>query len=409
MKKLLLLLLTFTISFSAVAQDKEKGRFFKSIYDELFKYSTIYVAGDMQNPKEEAPDYFVRPGEDGGLYSVPQVVDGTNYYEFDYRYGIGIRKLARYDYEVKGKQYYDGTENNVGLSATNSPVKGLEYVFHWEKERERDELYDNHRYFLKHSGKYHMVKVESRKQGKINFDYKSAEVRAKLPIGKKFSISAGAIYRTHERPYGYNPVEIWLNETTEYVIDGQVYEYPTNPWYTLGFMYGYDDIYYTSTSYDPNTGQEVQTSDWYWVNPEGEIVAYSDLQFRDTVFAELMNRYNNEMWEGIDDFGVVSPVVGFDFYHFKNNFWLHAYGSYLLPYHEYVHGDADFSYLNRNNWGLGGLREDAEPEQWEDYQAGLVFGWKLNRSIGLFFEGEYTKFWDSEIYNSSVGLNITFR
>ena len=43
MKKLLLLLLTFTMSFSAVAQDKEKGRFFKSIYNELFKYSTIYV------------------------------------------------------------------------------------------------------------------------------------------------------------------------------------------------------------------------------------------------------------------------------------------------------------------------------------------------------------------------------
>lgn len=398
--KQILLTLCLLISFNISSQDK--GKFFKSIYDELFKYSTVYVAGDMQNPKENAPDYFVRPGEDGGLYSIPQVVDGTPYYEFDYRYGIGIRKLARYDYEVKGAQYYDGTENNVGLSATNSPVKGLEYVFHWEKERERDELYDNHRYFLKHSGKYHMVKLESRKQGKVNFDYKSAEVRAKLPIGKKFSISAGAIYRTHERPYGYNPVEIWLNETTP---EG----YPLNPWYTLGFMYGYDDIYYTSTSYDPNTGQQIQTSDWYWVNPEGEIVAYSDLQFRDTVFADLMNRYNNEMWEGIDNFGVVSPVVGFDFYHYKNKFWLHAYGSYLLPYHQYVHGDEAFSYLNRNNWGAGGLIEDAEHEQWEDYQTGLVFGWKINRSIGIFFEGEYTKFWDSEIYNSSVGLNITLR
>ena len=407
--KQILLTLCMLITFNISAQDKEKGRFFKSIYDELFKYSTVYVAGDMQNPKENAPDYFVRPGEDGGLYSIPQVVDGTVYHEFDYRYGIGVRKLARYDYEVKGAQYYDGTENNVGLSATNSPVKGLEYVFHWEKERERDELYDNHRYFLKHSGKYHMVKLESRKQGKVNFDYKSAEVRAKLPIGKKFSISAGAIYRTHERPYGYNPVEIWLNETTEYIVDGQVYEYPANPWYTLGFYYGYDDIYYTSTSYDPNTGQEVETSDWYWVNPEGEIVAYSDLQFRDTVFPNLMNRYNNEMWEGIDNFGVVSPVVGFDFYHYKNKFWLHAYGSYLLPYHKYVHGDEAFSYLNRNNWGMGGLREDAEHEQWEDYQTGLVFGWKINRSIGIFFEGEYTKFWDSEIYNSSVGLNITLR
>jgi hypothetical protein len=27
----------------------------------------------------------------------------------------------------------------------------------------------------------------------------------------------------------------------------------------------------------------------------------------------------------------------------------------------------------------------------------------------LFVEGEYTKFWDSKIYNSSVGLNITLR
>ena len=242
-----------------------------------------------------------------------------------------------------------------------------------------------------------MVKLESRAQGKVNFDYKSAELRAKLPIGDKFSLSAGVIYRTHERPYGYNPVEIWLNETTP---EG----YPVNPWYTLGFYYGYDDIYYTSEDQFGN-----ETSDWYWVDPQGETVAYTDLQFRDTVFAELMNRYNEEMWEGIDDFGVVSPVLGFDFYHYKNKFWLHAYGSYLLPYHKYVHGDEDFSYLNRNNWGLGGLREDSEHEQWEDYQAGLVFGWKINRSLGIFFEGEYTKFWDSKIYNSSVGLNITLR
>ena len=62
-----------------------------------------------------------------------------------------------------------------------------------------------------------------------------------------------------------------------------------------------------------------------------------------------------------------------------------------------------------NNWGLGGLKEDSELEQWEDFQAGINFGWKLNRSIGVFFEGEYTKFWDSRIYNGSVGFNITLR
>ena len=394
------LLSSITLFSQEKPQEKPKVNLFEKIYDELFKYSTFYIAGDIQNPKEEVKDYFVRTNPDGGLYDIPVVVDGTDYYDFDYRYGFGVRKLARFDYEFKGKHYYDGTESSVGLAATNSPVKGFEYLFHWEKERERDEMFDNHRYFLKHSGKYHVVKIESRKQGKVDFNYKSAEVKAKLPIGNKFSISAGAIYRTHERPYGYNPIEIWLNETQ--IINGE--EYPVNYWYELGFLYGYDDIYYTQQDEFGN-----QTSDWYWIDPDGNIVADSDLEFRDGVFADLMNQYNNEIFESIDAFGVVSPVVGFDFYHYKNNFWLHAYGNYLLPYHKYVQGDEDFSYLNRNNWGKGGLRQDSEPEQWEDYQAGVVFGWKLSKSIGLFVEGEYTKFWDSKIYNSSVGLNISLR
>lgn len=396
--KQILTILAILISFNITAQEKkEKGKFFKSIYNELFKYGTFYVAGNIDNPKEEPKDYFVRTNPDGNLYAPPVVVDGTDYYDYDYRYGFGIRKIARFDYERKAKDYYDGTESNVAMTAPNSSVKGLEYVFHTEKERSRDEIFKNHRYFLKHSGDYHMVKLESRAQGKVDFKYKSAEVRAKLPIGKKFSLSAGAMYRTHERPYGYNPVEIWLNETDD---NG----WAVNPWYTLGFYYGYDDIYYTQEDQNGN-----ETSDWYWVDEQGETVAYTDLQFRDTVFAELMNRYNHEVWDTIDAFGLVSPVVGFDFYHFKSNFWLHAYGSYLLPYHKYVKGDEDFSYLNRNNWGLGGLKEDSELEQWEDFQAGINFGWKLNRSIGIFFEGEYTKFWDSRIYNGSVGFNITLR
>ena len=394
MKHLSLVLFAAVIAVSANAQ--EKKNLFKSIYKDLFQYSTIYVAGDIQNPKEEPKDYFVRTNPSGNLYEPPVVVDGTDVYDFDYRYGFGIRKLARFDYEFKNSHYYDGTESNVGLAASNSPIKGLEYVFHTEKERSRDEVFKNHRYFLKHSGKYHMVKVESRKQGKINFNYKSAEVRAKLPIGKKFSLNAGAIYRTHERPYGYNPIEIWLNETDE---NG----WPINYWYQLGYNYGFTDQWVTIDI----DGEEIY--DYYWYDPQGNVVAYTDLQFRDTVFENLINRYNNEQWDLLDPFGVLSPVVGFDFYHYKNNFWLHAYGSYLLPYHRYLKGDEDFSYLNRNNWGLGGLRQDSDLEQWEDYQAGVVFGWKLSKSIGFFVEGEYTKFWDSKIYNSSVGLNITLK
>jgi len=394
MKQILTVLFAAVFAVSANAQDK-KG-LFKSIYENLFEYSTIYLAGDIQNPKEQPKDYFVRTNPSGNIYEPPVVVDGTDYYDFDYRYGFGIRKIARFDYEVKGKNYYDGTESNVGLAASNSPIKGFEYLVHVEKERSRDEVFKNHRYFLKHSGKYHIAKIESRKQGKINFNYKSAELRAKLPIGEKFALNAGAMFRTHQRPYGYNPIEIWLNETDE---NG----WPVNYWYQLGYNYGFTDQWVTIDI----DGEQVY--DYYWYDPQGNVVAYTDLQFRDTVFENLINRYNNEVWGELDEFGVVSPVVGFDFYHYKNNFWLHAYGSYLLPYHKYVKGDEDFSYLNRNNWGLGGLRQDSDLEQWDDYQAGVVFGWKLNKNLGIFVEGEYTKFWDSKIYNSSVGLNITLK
>ena len=69
-----------------------QGQFFKDVYKELFKYSTIYVAGDMKNSYEEpAKDYFVRTNPDGSLYDIPVVVDGTNYYKFDYR----IKSLFR--------------------------------------------------------------------------------------------------------------------------------------------------------------------------------------------------------------------------------------------------------------------------------------------------------------------------
>ena len=390
------LLITLLVLFTLNINSQEKKGIFKSVYDELFKYGTFYIAGNVGNAYEtQRKDYFIRTNPED-LYDIPQVIDETIYHPFDYRYGIGLRKLARFGYEDK-PNWYNGTENNIALSAPTSAVKGFEYLIHWEKERERSEEFINSRFFIRHTGKYHIVKLEQREQGNVGFKYQSAELRARLPIGKKFSISAGAIYRTHQKPYGYNPIEIWLNEEDD---QGNA----LNPWYSLGFEYGYDDIFYQS--YDELGNQ---TYDWYWIDPDGNIVAYTDRQFRDLVFGELMNRYNNEIWDALDPYAEVAPIVGFDFYHYKSKFWLHAFANWILPHHKYVKGDEDFSYLNRNNWGLGGLKKDSQPEQWDDYQAGLMFGWKVTKSIGVFIEGEYTKFWDSEIYNSNVGLNITFR
>ena len=45
-------------------------------------------------------------------------------------------------------------------------------------------------------------------------------------------------------------------------------------------------------------------------------------------------------------------------------------------------------------------------EQWDDYQAGVMFGWKVGRKLGIFIEGEYTQFWDSKIYATNFGINL---
>ena len=392
----ILLLLCLLVSFNS------NGQFLKDVYKDLMKYGTFYVAGDASNAYEQTyKDYFVERPADGDLYAIPKVIDVTDYYPMDYRVGIGFRKLARFDYEVKAKEYYDGTENNKALSAPTAAVKGFEYLLHYEKERERGEEFFNSRFFIRHTGKYHIAKLEQREQGNVGFKYQSAEVRGRLPIGKKFSISAGAIYRTHQTPYGYNPIEIWLNETRD---NGQ----PKNPWYSLGYLYGYTDHYTIYQDY--STGNTLR--DWIWKNEDGAIVAYSDLDFRNSVFGGLMNKYNKEQWDLLDPFGEIAPIVGFDFYHYRKNFWFHGYGNYILPYHKYIKGDEQYSYLHRNGWSEMGHAEDhsmGDGEQWDDYQAGIIFGWKLSKSIGIFAEGEYTKFWDSEIYNSSIGINFTFR
>ena len=231
MKKILCVLFALGV-FASNAQDKKN--IFTELYKDFLKYGTVYAAGDVRNAYENSrKDFFVERPDEGDLYAIPNVVEVTEYFDFDYRIGIGIRKLGRFGYERKPGNFWTGNayrENQQALSSPTSAVDGFEYLFHFEKERLRGEEFTNFRYFLRHTGKYHIAKVEAREQGTFDFSYKSAELRARLPIGKKFSVSAGLIYRTHERAYGYNPIEIWLNETETFTTpDGEVIEYPINP------------------------------------------------------------------------------------------------------------------------------------------------------------------------------------
>ena len=83
-------------------------------------------------------------------------------------------------------------------------------------------------------------------------------------------------------------------------------------------------------------------------------------------------------------------MIGFDFYHYKKNFWLHSWGN-IMPWH-YDDG-GEFMYHNSVNG------------QWYDYSGGLIFGYKLNKSLGVFVEGKYNKYWNREWYDFKCGVN----
>ena len=82
------LLMAFPAYSQEVKEEKEKKNIFKSVYDEVFKYSTFYFAGDYRAPYESAnKKYLIRQPEGDGLYDVPDVVDVTEYFPSDYRLG----------------------------------------------------------------------------------------------------------------------------------------------------------------------------------------------------------------------------------------------------------------------------------------------------------------------------------
>ena len=108
MKKLILTCIVAFLTTSTL----QSQSFFKDIYDDFLKYGTLYAAGDIKNSYENSrKDYFVERPPEGDLYSVPRVIDVTEYFPHDYRIGFGIRKLGRFGYENKPGNFWTGNQN----------------------------------------------------------------------------------------------------------------------------------------------------------------------------------------------------------------------------------------------------------------------------------------------------------
>ena len=106
-------------------------------------------------------------------------------------------------------------------------------------------------------------------------------------------------------------------------------------------------------------------------------------------------------------------MLGIDFYHYNENWWLHAWGNWL-PLH---YGHSKHAYHNAAHYQTH-LEEGKEPNEfmfmepmwhgWNDYDYGAIFGVKIKDNLGVFTEGRYLYYWERPAYDIKFGMNYQF-
>ena len=364
MKKILILLLLPLFSFS---QFTYKGHEYniEDIFKDQLKFSTIYGAVNGGTSISDVKTFSIMDGLQTSTIETP----------FDYSVTIGIRKIARFGHENKAQTFYDGTESNYTDAATVGKVRGFEYLFEIDYARQQGVDYIDQHHFIRYSSDddcedplcidYFAAKVEYLKDGFADIEYFELSERYRYKHNKDLAFSIGAVHRLAE-PYGYNPLDEW--------------------------MLSNGNLHYTYLALEE--GYNIDVANSVYMDPDGNIVANSADVWKEVVIPQVLADYTTRKRNDLKNIIQHSIVIGFDYYKYTKNYWLHAWGN-LLPYH-YDNGN-EFSY---HNYVDG---------QWYDYSGGIIFGQKLSKQLGIFAEGKYNKYWNREWYDFKFGFNYVIR
>jgi hypothetical protein len=356
MRKTLYILVAILIASCAAPKKccaQENNKFKKSL-KKTFKFATFYGAVNGGNSVSDVDVFSVTNGLQTSTIETP----------FDYSVVLGVRKIARFGYENRANVFYDGTEKSYSDAATIGKISGFEFLFEGELARQQGNEFVNQNHFLRYVADRWIAKVEYVQDGFADIEFFEFSQRYRHKFGKKLSFNIGAVQRLSE-PYGYDPLEEWL------LSNGNLH-------YTyLAIQEGY------TVEFDGQGGET-------YYNPAGQLVAENTQIWEGVVVPQVLADYTEKKRNALDQTIQHSLVVGFDYYHYTKTFWLHSWGN-LMPYH-YDDG-GEFSYHKYNNG------------QWLDYSGGLIFGYKVTKSLGLFIEGKYNKYWNRSWHDFSFGVN----
>lgn len=399
------------------------------------KYSTAYASFSLNAPRYQDDKFAIV----GGLSTGDLVVErDERELKADFQKSFGIRKIGRFKYEPKrgvknagnGGTWYDGSEKSANENATFGPVKGWEYLIKFTEGRRWGNEYLNQEYWLRYTGKWFMSKIGWTELGLEEITYGQGDLRLKWTpefLGNQLTFSVGAKHRQHP-VYGFDAMILdttwykgsWWDfaETAFGVDDNRWYIIDENGEIPEGQLVYYDSA---SDSWIPVSGDgpffnglgEFIGYDYMWETSDGEIVAWTDREFFIYHFPGLLESYMNGIKRDLGYQRETSLVLGLDYYHYADRWWVHAWGNWM-PYH---YGHDKYSYHNAADY-IGHLEEGKEPHEfmfmesmwmsWYDYDIGAIFGVKVQENLGVFAEGRYLYYWDRPAYDFKVGLNYQF-
>lgn len=322
------------------------------VLKKTFKFATLYTAFSGGNSVADESLYSVTNGLQTETIETP----------FDYSFTAGVRKIARFGYENRANVFYDGTEKSYSDAANIGRVKGFEFLFEADWRRQQGRNFLDQDYFLRYVAKNWIAKAEYLQDGFADVEYFEASERYRLNINEQLSLNLGLAQRISE-PYGYDPLVEWLLDD--------------------------NNIHYTNLALEEGYTVDVQEGEYY--NPDGELVANSPDVWQQVIVPGVISDYANRKRSELPNQWNYSVVLGYDYYKYSKDFWMHSWAS-VMPYH--LNTGGEYSYF-----------EATAGDQWTDYGLGLIFGWRLNKSIGVFLEGKYNRYWNREWHDFSVGLN----
>jgi len=331
----------------------------------FFTNSTLYTSGSMGTP----------------------FINGDSNIDDDYKYTLGVRKIALFPYQQKAN-FYKGEEQQLSDNALFGAVEGLEYLLSASSVRTQGHKYTDQEYWLKWSNKHFITKFKYLDKGSRDLEFASADFRYRFALGS-FIFSLGGNVKGHPI-YGHS-----------------AYADYAGFWWELAYNYGYTDYlvplndlnengeidsYYVWIETDPYTleGYWVfynEDADYYWEDPNGNPVAYSDSEFHQYHMPHIIGMYNkdNEIKEWQSE---ASIAIGVDFYLGNDNYYSHVWVN-AFP-------------------ASVGLTEKSYAGDDIQYDIGALVGANLSEHIGVFIEGNKLSYFGREEHNVSMGVNYRF-